>query len=334
MKVLLIDNVTDGHHLVYANALKASSAYEAKLVLPDASADLIIGKHDLSGLHIGEYLAFVKEIRAIVRAERPDVVHFLNANVLVNYCGLGLGWLKGYKAVFTHHLHFTGKLKTIGLKRLARLGTAVVHTSVLEQAFAAYGGPVRHIEYPDFLFEEVEERPKGRKLLALGQTRYDKGADLLIEALKGVDIEYSLLIAGAPVDFTEADLRERAKELGEKASFDLRYLPEETMKRYLKEADVIVLPYRKVFDGASGPLTEGVGYRKLIVAPDFGSLGEIVRSRHIGYTFTCEDVGSLRDVLIRSLTEPFVYDETALAYRQFLSPERFRREYAELYEAL
>lgn len=335
MKVLLIDNVTDGHHMAYATCLASSPSYESVLALPDGKGDVSCPNKNLSGFRPMSYLCWVRGIRRIVKETKPDVVHFLNANALVNYCGVGLSWLKRYRTVFTYHLHFGGKLKNFGHRRLAKLGTSVVHTASLARTFAAYGGAVAHIEYPDFLQEDVVPQNHSVKtLLALGQTRRDKGLDILLDALSGVKADFRLVVAGAPVDFDEAFIREKTAGYAEKVKLDLRFLPEDVMRGYLREADFVVLPYRRVFDGASGPLTEGVGCEKPIIGPDCGSLGEIIRENHIGYTFPCEQAEGLRECIEKALREPFVYDETAKKYREFLSPERFRREYAELYGGL
>ena len=336
MKVLLIDNVTDGHHMAYATCLASSPSYESVLALPDGKGDVSCPNKNLSGFRPMSYLCWVRGIRRIVKETKPDVVHFLNANALVNYCGVGLGWLRRYRTIFTYHLHFGGKLKHFGHRRLAKIGTSVVHTASLARTFAAYGGKVVHIEYPNFLQEDAPfSRDRSvRTLLALGQTRRDKGLDILLEALDGVKADFRLVVAGAPVDFDEAFIREKTAGYADKVRLDLRFLPQEVMRGYLKEADYIVLPYRRVFDGASGPLTEGVGYEKPIIGPDCGSLGEIIREHHIGYTFPCESAEGLRKCIEKALSERFAYDETAKRYREYLSPERFKREYAELYGGL
>lgn len=51
------------------------------------------------------------------------------------------------------------------------------------------------------------------------------------------------------------------------------FLSEEEFAYASEAADIIVLPYRKIFSGASGPLGEGVWKRKCIVGPMEGNLG-------------------------------------------------------------
>lgn len=332
MKVLLIDNVTDGHHMAYATSLHTSQAYESVLAMPKEEFTYL-PHEDINGFRLGNYLRWVRRVKRLVKEVKPDVIHFLDGNPLVNYMGIGLSFLKRYKTVITYHLYFGGKRKEFGHKRLAKLTHSVVHTKELASFFQKFG-PVTHIEYPNFLMRE--EKAEGRKgnILALGQTRYEKGLDLLLEALKGVKEEFTLTVAGAVGEFDEAYIREHTKSYAEQTEITLRYLSEEEVHSKLKECSIVVLPYRNSFDGASGPLTEGVGYRKCIIGPKGGSLGQIIREHHLGYTFEGENVPSLQMALEEALTSSFAYDEKAEAYRSFLSPERFRQQYADLYKSL
>lgn len=337
-RVLLVDNASDGHHVAYAKTLFSIEETENTLVFPEGIEGAIpLPKAKLSGLHPLSYLQFVRRVKKIAKEEKVDIVHFLDGNPLVNYWGVGLSWLKRYRGVITYHLHFRGKWKDFGHKRLAKLAVSVVHTEKLKNTFETlYGGEVRHIEYPDFLRREVSPKQKTDEtvLLALGQTRYEKGLDLLLEALNAVQGNFRLIVAGAPDAFDEAFIREKSKAYAEKVTILLRYLSEEEVHSFLQQCDVVVLPYRNAFEGASGPLTEGVGYGKCIVGPKGGSVGELIQTHHLGITFEGEDVSSLQSAIERAMTEPFSYDERAEAYRAFLSPKRFRQEYADLYQSL
>ena len=337
-RVLLVDNASDGHHVAYAKTLFSVSETENTLVFPEGIEGAIaLPKAKLSGVHPLSYLKFVHSVKKIAKEKRVQIVHFLDGNPLVNYLGIGLSWLKGYRAIITYHLFFQNCWKEFGHKRLAKLATSVVHTEKLKKTFETrYGGDVRHVEYPDFLRRDVsrKERTDETVFLALGQTRYEKGLDLLLEALSYVQGNFRLIVAGAKGAFDEDFIREKSKPYADKVTLCLRYLSEEEVHSFLQQCDVVVLPYRKSFEGASGPLTEGVGYAKCIVGPYEGSVGELIRAHHLGFTFRSEDVTSLKEALQTAMQTPFFYDGTAQAYRSFLSPERFRQDYAELYQSL
>lgn len=319
--------------MAYASALH-SGAYESVLAMPKEEEGIVYLPHeDIGGLKIRNYLRFVKSVKKLVEREQPDVVHFLDGNPLVNYMGLGLGFLKRYKTVITYHLYFGGCYKELGHKRLAKLSHSVVHTKELASRFQKFG-PVTHIEYPNFLMRDEKAEGEPGNILALGQTRYEKGLDLLLEALCGVKNDFTLTVAGAVGAFDESFIKEHSKPYADRVRLRLCHLSEEEVRSALRQCSIVALPYRNSFDGASGPLTEGVGYRKCIIGPASGSLGKNIRDNHLGYTFEGENVPSLQLALERALTQPFAYDGTAEAYRAFLSPERFRQQYTDLYKRL
>lgn len=337
-RVLFVDHVSDGHHLSYAKTLLSSKEIRSTIIFPEEIREAIhLPYANLSGFHVFSYLKWIKEVKKIAEEKQIQIVHFLDGNPLVNYQGWGMGWLKKYKAVITYHLHFRNKLKDRGHRKLQKKAVSVVHTDKLHTIFEAlYGKNVRHIEYPDFLIEEGVEAEKHevKTLLALGSTRYDKGLDLLLEALNLVRQPFRLIIAGSMDAFDEAFIREKTKAYQDKVTLLLRYLSDEEVKDCFKQSDIVVLPYRNSFEGASGPLTEGVGYYKTIIGPNRGSIGTIIKNNHVGYTFKGEDVNSLAETIEQAIEADFVYDDVAKEYRDYLTPERFRRDYIELYESL
>lgn len=71
-------------------------------------------------------------------------------------------------------------------------------------------------------------------------------------------------------------------------------MTDEEFEMAIQAVDAIVLPYRKTFNGASGPLGEGVAKGKMIIAANHGSLGDIVEKNHLGYTFESENIEALK----------------------------------------
>ena len=140
------------------------------------------------------------------------------------------------------------------------------------------------------------------------------------------------MIAGKPEDFDEAFIRQKAERYQDRVELCLHFLSDEEVKQFLQEADIIVLPYRKLFDGASGPMCEGIYLGKTIVGPEHGSLGQLIRSTHTGYTFESENVEKLAACLEYALSHPCLYDDTAYAAQQELKPELFAERYLRIYQ--
>ena len=99
-------------------------------------------------------------------------------------------------------------------------------------------------------------------------------------------------------------------------------------------ADIIALPYRNSFNGASGPLGEGVSKDKCIVGSAHGNLGYTIKENHLGYVFKTEDSDDLARVLMQVLEGEFSIDEQYRAYKDMLKPEIFRTSYRKVYEDL
>ncbi|MDD6213315.1 MAG: glycosyltransferase, partial [Clostridiales bacterium] len=165
----------------------------------------------------------------------------------------------------------------------------------------------------------------------LGGTRWDKGLDILLDALADIKVPFHLLIAGKAQFFTREEIEKRVAPYAENVTMLLEFLSDEKFSLCLSAADIVVLPYRKQFDGASGPLGEGVWRNKMIVGANHGSLGQIISDNHLGMVFESENVQSLSSVLNKALTVEFCRDEVYVRYRGRMNPERFQKEYGQLY---
>ena len=229
-------------------------------------------------------------------------------------------------------------------RRIARkVDAVVVHTKKLKADFENLGiNNVYHIEYPQFSSspyipdakEKLGIHTEAPVILALGATRRDKGLDFLLEALNRVNQPFSLLIAGAESFFAQAYIHEHITGYKERVKTCLKFLSDEEFSLCLNAADIVCLPYRKCFDGASGPLGEGVSLGKMVVGAGHGSLGRLISENHLGYTFESENVDSLAEMLDKALTEKWKPDEKYKAYQALLNPERFQKEYLILFKQM
>ncbi len=97
----------------------------------------------------------------------------------------------------------------------------------------------------------------------------------------------------------------------------IKELSSEEFGWYCDASDCIVLPYRKIFRGTSGPLTEAVWRRKPVVGPDHGSLRDLIGTNHLGYLFESENAESLAGAIDTYLRSPgdFSWTDRAEAFR-------------------
>lgn len=343
MKIMYVDISTEGHHLIYLNSLLQNVSSESFAALP-VSAQNIQGRvrtfpspaiRTVSG-----YKAWIRDLKKIVSEEKPDLIHFLDGDSIMRYFGLGLSNFKACKIVITFHHLFSGKLREISMRNMLRQANAgVFHTDIIKQRVRSFGCKnVWCIPYPCFLDVDMCQgsckRHEVPVLLALGGTRHDKGLDILLEALKSVKEPFRLVIAGKEEQFNRDYIERKIQSYESSVELQLRFLSEQEVLSYMCNSDIIVLPYRKEFDGASGPMCEGIYLGKAIIGPDHGSLGKLIRQCHVGYTFESESVSSLAECLNQALAETFVYDVTAKEEQKKLKPEAFIEKYLELYDTL
>ena len=198
MKLVLIDSSITGHHVPYIQAL-SNLADETIAILPEELTSLSIPQRICSfprssQRRFSDFLRWVKAVKSIVDQEKPDIVHFLMGDDFYRFFGAGLGLFARYKVVVTLHWMrggFAGRLSTRCIARHA--DSVVVHSEYIQQKLSSYGiGNAVHIEYPQFgtSFYPMEEARVYWQLeqdipviACIGGTRYDKGLDILLEAL-------------------------------------------------------------------------------------------------------------------------------------------------------
>lgn len=347
MKVLYIDINTSGHHLAYIKNLISMDKVDPVIIVPRKCNELQVRQYEVSKLarsmNYRNYRQVMETINQIVEFEKPDLIHFLSGDMLYRYFGLYLNWFSNVIVTF-HHMSFSIPRMVSYLAIFRRIKIGVVHTSYLKKRLNRIG--IRNciqIEYPCFdraisvNKDEIREKygiPKSSKiLLAFGETRYDKGLDILLKALNHVDNRFHLIIAGKEYDITSKEIDRLTLNYREKVTKILGYIEERSMQELFAICDIVVLPYRKKFTGASGPLTTGVIYRKTIIGPDTNSLGLIISNNKIGYVFKCESVKSLKSVLEEALSGARkVIDPDA--YLAKISIDVFKNSYYSTYNNL
>lgn len=342
MKVLYVENLIMGHHFPYLQALSSSKEYESAVIIPTKAEGLsakqyVFSKMDYHTKKISDYLECMHFIAKVAQEEQADIVHFLDGDKIMRYFGLGMGAIaRKHRVVITYHHFFPGTVRKISYQLMSRSRFPVVHTTEIQEAFHHYGlGHVTHIEYPSFLALPKAEKKNDVPVIGMfGGTRYDKGLDILLAALAKVQSPFRLVVAGRAVDFTEKLIKEMSVSFIERLTLDLRFLTEEELASYWNMTDLVVLPYRAIFDGASGQLTEGVCRELPVIGPSHGSLGSIISKNHLGYTYRTEDVDDLAEKIEKVLADGFSYDDVAQAYKRQMSPERFCDDYLRLYRSV
>jgi glycosyltransferase involved in cell wall biosynthesis len=141
---------------------------------------------------------------------------------------------------------------------------------------------------------------RDKTMLCFGRIAPYKGLEYLIAAFTEVlerDRSYQLIIAGRP-KWSESDVywRRLQQTITENGIRDriierIEYIPDEQTELYFKAADVLVLPYTRIFQ--SGVLFLGYSFGLPVIAADVGSLREEIIESKTGFVFRSRDSSEL-----------------------------------------
>jgi len=141
--------------------------------------------------------------------------------------------------------------------------------------------------------------PDGKKtILFFGNIAPYKGLEYLIDAFRQILArrdDHRLIIAGRPKNCERywTAIREAVSEDVERGRILLRahFIPDAETELYFKAADVLVLPYRHIFQ--SGVLFLGYSFGLPVLAADVGSLKDEIVEGKTGFVFRAEDPADL-----------------------------------------
>lgn len=149
----------------------------------------------------------------------------------------------------------------------------------------------------------VEDNKK--TMLFFGRITPYKGLEYLVDAFHKVvrrRDDYRLIIAGRPENncqsYWSAIEKKVQDDVGRgRIMIRAEHIPDEEAELFFKAADVLVLPYRHVYQ--SGVLFLGYSFGLPVLATDVGSLGEEIVDGKTGFVFRPEDSVILANTIER-----------------------------------
>ncbi len=167
--------------------------------------------------------------------------------------------------------------------------------AVAEKAVTVIPFPINNAS-PDTKLTSAEAkrrlglRDDERAILFFGRVRPYKGMEYLLDAFRllsgNKQANYRLIVAGEPIKGCEEYVREIQTTV--KRDFDqgqvmlrMQFIPDDEVEVYLKAADVLVLPYKEIFQ--SGVLFLAYAFGLPVVATDVGSFREEIVEGSTGF---------------------------------------------------
>jgi D-inositol-3-phosphate glycosyltransferase len=171
-------------------------------------------------------------------------------------------------------------------------------------------GHFRNLPNPNLGYNQARKLlgiEAGQKIiLFFGQIKKVKGLDVLIKALAHCPEDIKLCIAGKPWkdDFQKYEDLITAMQLEDRVIKKIKYITDEERELLFKTADLIVIPYREIFQ--SGVLLMAMSYDKLVVASDLPANREIIGNDENGILFKNEneqDLGRKIELIFRAIAQ-------------------------------
>ncbi|MCZ8519327.1 MULTISPECIES: glycosyltransferase [Paenibacillus] len=368
-KILFFDTSNDGHHFYYnlaaiqgvrerdpdAVCCYATTSMEPEQAksLEEAGISMLVMDPTPPRLPavLGRTLMLYRLVR-YCKKQGYGKLHLLYLDCLLIPLLLVWPLLLGLTCTATMHWYPTRPSKQRALSFFLGLGVIrqlIVHGEytkryTIERVRSSGRGTVESILYPqlhpqhgnpdqDRQLQSRWEAAPGPYLLAFGGTRYDKGLDLLMQAFAKVEEPATLVIAGKEEHFTREDIEAWKMRLPSHCQVitELGYIDDEAVSSYFESADLIVLPYRKMFTGQSGPLTEAVVRNKLVIGPDHGEIGFTIDHYQLGLVFRSEEVTDLAEQINYALRHRTELAEKLNTnqnhYRELIQPRFFMDKY-------
>lgn len=351
MRVLLSERSFKGHRKTYMEFLLKVPNVEFYILAPEniGVPDDHYYKYSCNSemKSTGAYLDWINRMRKIVRENHIDVLHILDGDSIMRWFGFGLGSIRTSKTIITYHHFFSGLTRRISYRLMcAGRRYCVAHTTAVERALKSCGlKRVDRCEYPAFGFDRISSRdsvecktkygvPTNVPTIGIigGLNRY-KNIIPFLETLRDLKEDFHLLICGKDSEISKEEICSAVEPYKDKVTLCIRRLSDEEYEQAIVASDIIFCIYGYEFDGASGPLTDGVCAEKFILSCRHGSLGEIVSQNLLGLSADSNNRSDMlkQTRLALSRAKDFKYSDIAQKYRLRLSPQGFQETYKKLY---
>ncbi|PKH20157.1 glycosyl transferase [Enterobacterales bacterium CwR94] len=273
----------------------------------DTAAEENIVRWQRKGRSVGALFSFARAFCQTVLRFKPDVVHLHSsfAGVIGRVCLIALYPFARPKVVYCPHA-FSFLMETSGGKKkiysaiekaLLPMTDAIICVSEYEARQAKASGINSHklyVVHNGVPVKSEQAAPPVKEqgvidLLFVGRFDYQKGYDLLVNAMKRLtNPNIRLTVIGDAVHGTES-----LEKLPE--AHYTGWIKASQMEHYFQTADALVIPSR--WEGFAMVPLEAMSYALPIVASDATSLPEVVIEKETGLLFKNGDVDSLVSVL-------------------------------------
>ena len=162
---------------------------------------------------------------------------------------------------------------------------------------------IPHGNYLPFIKTQVLKANSDEiNLLFFGQIKEVKGLDILLDAMSIVvnkSTKYKLTIAGRPWKTGTEYYKNKIAELNlsEYVTTHFEYIKDENISELYKDASIIVMPYKKIYQ--SGVLLLSLSYGRTVITSDLPAFKEIISNGNNGFMFKSGNSLSLANTILQ-----------------------------------
>lgn len=182
---------------------------------------------------------------------------------------------------------------------------------------------------------------EGPYLLFFGQIKKVKGLEVLLKAMPAVlkvRPSLKLIIAGKlwKNDFTQYDALIDELNLSNSIVRHIKFIPDKSVDAYFQAADMVVFPYRKIYQSAV--LLLSMSYCLPVMVSDIEGMTEVVSDGINGFTFSDGDSDDLSNKISLAIRNPKLMGSVASEGFKMISVtndwDRLGLETAQLYRSV
>lgn len=291
--------------------VKVFSNYNSKYSKCYFSDNFITSTYSLFNL-FSRYWKVLKQVKSGV-----VILHLFNSGILDWWIGTILA-KKNIQLVYILHdgESLISKSSHVGIfKKLCKIAKLiVVHNQFSYDCVKNKIGDasrklkiVSHVSFENVIPEMSKTNARNKLSLPLnrnlvlffGMIKKSKGLDVLIYAMKNVDAD--LVVAGRMRNHGFESYQKQIDNLGliNSVHLDLNYISNENRDAYFQAADVIVLPYKKIFQ--SGVLILALKYKLPVIASDIAPFKEFTTEFKCIHLFGNDNAIELNNIILTVL---------------------------------
>ena len=272
------------------------------------------------------YFRSLIKILFYILSKKPDVVHFHQIKIpSVEFLFYKLIGLNNVKIVITLHdiIPFESKIVSPFLNYICNTADGIiVHSEENLEVLKNYVSEkvqkkikiIHHGEYSFYIknitkedARKILEIDNGKKvLLFFGYIRRYKGLDILLESVKILKEKYPeifLIIAGEDIEGFSR-YQKVINELGieECVMKRIEYIPIDECSIYFSASDVVVLPYRNIYQ--SGIVFLSYAHSRPVITTNVGGFPDVVEDGRSGYIVKSNHPTTLAEKIEKLFSSP------------------------------